>query len=97
MGIRWPGPETDDVSVKDLLDFDALPWETRMLAQRVVKQQLAEDGWKEGDAPDADEEGDRIKELETENELMRSVLENIADGTVHIEDVVTAAKGALAA
>lgn len=95
MTVRWPGPDTDDVSVKDLLDFDALPWETKMLAQRVVKHQLVEDGWKEGEKIDEDEK-DR-HELEDENERLRDALEKIADGDVKAEDVETFAKGALAA
>src|SRR5690348_602920 len=36
MANKWPGPVTDQVTVADELAFDALPEETRMLAERVV-------------------------------------------------------------
>lgn len=93
---RWAGPADADVTVQDELDFDALPEETRLLVERVVKHRMAEEG--EVTADDRVEElQDEKSELDDENDRLRAVLQDIVDGNVHLEDVVVFAKGALAA
>lgn len=87
---RWPGPVTGTVSVGDELAFDALPEETRMLAERVVESRS-----------DAERLRDHTSELEwkcgnlrDQIDSLRMTLERIAENPA---DAVTLAKGALAA